>query len=138
MAVGGPYFVTSFRLNHLVLAALVALLHSLLPTHDLEKGRHGALTVFQGARKQADIRSAHGVLGHAPLPQPSCAPQCWFRWLQDLCAVAPTPTQPLSKLGEIAKTPADCVRRAATASGLLQEKYNVKVLPKLTPTGVLT
>lgn len=47
---------------------------------------------------------------------------------KDLCAVAPTPTQPLSKLGEIAKTPADCGRRAATASGLLQEKYSVKAI----------
>ena len=44
---------------------------------------------------------------------------------QDLCAVAPPPTQPLTKLDGIAKAAAG--RRSATASELLQEKYNFKV-----------
>jgi hypothetical protein len=39
--------------------------------------------------------------------------------------VAPPPTQPLTKLDDIAK--AGGGRRAATASDLLQEKYNFKV-----------
>ena len=42
---------------------------------------------------------------------------------QDLCAVAPPPTQPLGKLDGIAKTPSG---RRSTAAELLQEKYNVK------------
>lgn len=45
--------------------------------------------------------------------------------VQDLCAVAPPPTQPLTKLDGIAK--AGGGRRSATASELLQEKYNFKV-----------
>ncbi len=49
--------------------------------------------------------------------------------LQDLCAVAPPPTQPLAKLeseSSSAKPPLSATRRS-TAQDLLQEKYNVKV-----------
>lgn len=48
--------------------------------------------------------------------------------MQDLCAVAPPPTQPLGKLESEApsgKPPLGA--RRSTAQDLLQEKYNVKV-----------
>ena len=45
--------------------------------------------------------------------------------MQDLCAVAPTPTQPLNKLDGLSnRTPSG---RRSTAADLLQEKYNCKV-----------
>lgn len=49
--------------------------------------------------------------------------------LQDLCAVAPPPTQPLAKLENecpSGKPPLGAARRS-TAQDLLQEKYSVKV-----------
>lgn len=52
--------------------------------------------------------------------------------LQDLCAVAPPPTQPLAKLDGVGRSPlsgggATAGTRRSTAADLLQEKFAVKV-----------
>ena len=53
--------------------------------------------------------------------------------VQDLCAVAPPPTQPLAKLDGVGRSPlgsgsgATAGTRRSTAADLLQEKFAVKV-----------